>query len=300
MITSRPLVDADLATVMELLHAYDRRWFGEPLLTLEDVRADWAAPAFDLAVDSEGWEEDGELVAFGTLGTRAEIEVAVRDDWVGAGLDDAVLDRWEIEARRRGFDAVHRDLPAADGEGRALLESRGWTVRRTGWMFRLDAATPVELQTLPSGYAVRPAAEADVPTMHTVIREAFAQYGPTRRSYADWRAGMIDRPDVTLGHCRVVSWQGEVVGACLVIDPAAGDDGEGVEGEAWVPQLAVSAEHRRRGLARELLAATTLAARARGVPRIALYTHADTGARSLYERFGMVVRHTLVECSLTL
>lgn len=301
MITARPLVEADLGAVLELLHAYDRRWFGEPLLTVEDVRADWAAPAFDLAVDSEGWDEDGELVAFGTLGTRGEIELAVHDDWAGAGLEDSILGRWETEARARGLDGVRRDLPAADARGRTLLEARGWTVLRTGWLLQLAAGTPVERATLADGYAVRAMTEADVPAVHVVMREAFARYSSTRRTYADWRAGMIDRPDVTLEHCRVAVWQGEVVGACLAIDPAtdpATDPGAGQE--VWVPQLAVADDHRRRGVARELLAATTLAARERGVPQLALYTHADTGALGLYERFGMVVRHSLVECGLTL
>jgi GNAT superfamily N-acetyltransferase len=295
MITARPLTEDDIPAVLELLHAYDRRWFGEPLLSAEDVRAEWAAPAFDLAADSEAWDEDGEIVAFGTLGTGAAVELAVRDDWTGAGLEDAVLERWETEARRRGFDKVQRDLPAADEAGRALLEARGWTVRRTGWMLRLAVDAPVEARDLPPGYVVRPVLEDDVPAVHAVITEAFARYG-RRRPYDDWRAGTVDRPDVTLEHCRLATWEGEVVGACLVVDPS----GDAAEPEAWVPQVAVAEDHRRRGLARELLARTALAARDRGVPRLALYTNGDTGALGLYERFGMVVRHTLVECALTL
>ena len=43
MITARPLVEGDLTAVLELLHDDDRRWFGEPLLTAEDV-ADGPAP----------------------------------------------------------------------------------------------------------------------------------------------------------------------------------------------------------------------------------------------------------------
>lgn len=297
MITARPLVEADLDAVVDLLHAYDRRWFGEPVLTREDVRAGWREPTFDLGADSEGWDDDGALVAFATLGTRAEIELAVQDDWAAAGLEDALLGRWETEARRRGFASVHRELPATDEEGLARLAARGWAVRRTGWMLALAAAVPVERRGLGEGYAVRGMREADVPAVHRVLRDAFAEYGSTRRTYEDWRAGTVDRPDLTVGHCRVATWQDEVVGACLVVDPAADD---GPEREAWVPQLGVSRDHRRRGLARELLAATTLAARGRGVPRLALYTHADTGARSLYERFGMVVRHTILECALTL
>ena len=295
MITARPLVEGDLGSVVDLLQAYDRRWFGEPLLTADDVRAEWAGPAFDLAADGEGWEEEGELVAFGTLGVGGGVEVVVRDDWWGAGLEDAILERWETEARRRGLAVVRRDLPAADDEGRARLEARGWTTDRTGWILGLAADVPVERRDLPDGYTVRPTAEADLPAVHAVVGAAFAPYG-YRRSYAQWRAGMVDRPDVRVGHGRVATWRGEVVGACLLSDPP----GTGADAEAWVPQVAVDADHRRRGLARELLAATTLAARGRGVPRVGLYTNTGTGALGLYERFGMVVRHTLVECSLAL
>src|SRR3954470_8529455 len=160
MIAARPLVEADLPAVLDLLHAYDRRWFGEPLLTLEDLRSEWAAPAFDLGADSEGWDEDGTLVAFATLGTRGGVELAVREDWAGSGLEDALLERWETQARRRGFVDVHRDLPAADEVGRALLESRGWTQRRTGWLLELAPEQAVTLSALPAGYAVRPMREA--------------------------------------------------------------------------------------------------------------------------------------------
>jgi GNAT superfamily N-acetyltransferase len=296
MITARPLVPADLDAAVALLHAYDRHWFGEPVLTVADVEAEWEAPAFDLATDSEGWEDDGTLVAFGTLGTRGEVEIAVREDWAGSGLADALLDRWEDEARRRGFAAVRRHLPEADEGGRALLQARGWRVERTGWMLGLAPDVRVEPHDLPEGYAVRPMREADVPAAYAVVREAFAPYSSTQRAYADWRAGLVDRADVTLEHCHVATSQGEVVGACLLIDPESGER----EPEAWVPQLAVRDEHRRRGLARELLARTTLAARERGVPRLGLYTHRETGALGLYERFGMVRRHTLVECALDL
>jgi mycothiol synthase len=296
MITARPLVEDDLPAVVELLQAYDRRWFGEPVLSAADVRAEWAAPAFDLATDSEGWEEDGGLVAFGTLGTRGGVELAVRDDWAGAGLEDALLDRWETAARERGLDEVRRDLPAADEEGRSRLEARGWRVLRTGWLLRLPPEAPVEASEPPTGYVLRPMREADVPAVHAVVDDAFSRYGH-RRSYEDWRAGTVDRPDVTPAHCHVATWRDEVVGACLVVDPPVGG---GSEPEAWVPQVAVADDHRRRGLAQGLLARTSLAARGRGVPGLALYTNADTGALGLYERFGMVVRHTLVECSLTL
>lgn len=294
MITARPLEPGDLDAVVELLQAYDRRWFGEPFLTAEDVRAGWAAPGFDLQTDGEGWEEDGGLVAFGTL-AAAHVELAVREDWAGAGLEDALLDRWETEARRRGLDAVQRHVAAGDAPGLALLQARGWEVVRPGWSLRLEARTPVLVPDLPPGYAVRPMREADLPAVHRLVSDAFVAYGPPR-AYADWRAGTVDRADVAVGHGRVATWAGEVVGACPVVDPTEA----GPEAEAWVPELAVATRHRRQGLGRALLAATALAARERGVPRLGLYTHSETGALSLYEGVGMVVRHSLVECGLTL
>lgn len=297
MITARPLVGDDLTAVLALLHDYDRRWFGAPLLTAEDVAAEWRTPDFDLATDSEGWEDDGRLVAFGTLGTRGAVEVAVADDWAGAGLEDALLDRWEAEARRRGFARLHRDLPADDVESRALLEARGWTLAHTGWILALPPDAVLDRRPLPDGYALRAVREQDLPAVHRVVVDAFAVYGPAQRGYDDWRAGTADRPDVDLEHWRLATHGDEVVGACLVIDPV---EAPGVEPEAWVPQLAVAADHRRHGLARALLVEVALAARDRGVDRLALFTHSGTGARSLYEGVGMVVRHTLASCELAL
>ena len=300
MITSRPLHHDDLEATVALLHADDRRWFGEPVQTLEDVRAEWERPGFDLASSSEGWFEEAgagaeeELVAVATLSNRGDLAMAVDRAWEGAGLEDALLQRWEDEARRRGVSTLSRDLAAADAEGLARLSGRGWQVEEEGWILRLASTTALEPGSLPDGYAVRAVQEADLPEVHRVVMEAFARYGPSR-PYEDWRRGMVDRADVTLGHCRLATHGSTVVGACLVQDTV----GPGA-GEAWVPQVAVVGAHQRRGLARELLVQVALAARGRGVPRLGLFTYEATGARGLYERLGMRVVHTLRTCTLEL
>lgn len=212
----------------------------------------------------------------------------------GAGLEEALLQRWEDEAHRWGLPTLHRDLPADDVEGLARLAGRGWQVEEEGWILRLEPSAPLEATSLPSGYAVRPVTEADLPEVHRVVMEAFAQYGPSR-PYEDWCSGMVERPDVTLRHWRLATHGGEVVGACLMQDPL----GAG-EGEAWVSQLAVVPDHRRRGLARELLVQVALAARERGVARLGLFTYEATGALGLYERVGMRVVHRLRTCTLDL
>lgn len=301
MITSRPLTTDDLEAAVALLHADDRRWFGEPVLTPEDVRVEWDRPGFDLATSSEGWFEDagpgGEevLVALATLSNRGDLAMAVDRAWEGAGLEETLLQRWEDEARRRGLSSLDRDLAAEDAEGLARLAGRGWQVDEEGWILRLEGTTPLEAGSLPDGYGIRAVQEVDLPEVHRVVMEAFARYGPSR-PYEDWRSGMVDRADVTLGHWRLASHGSTVVGACLVQDPLGGSSA----GEAWVPQVAVVEEHQRRGLASELLVRVALAARERGVPRLGLFTYEATGARGLYERLGMRVVHTLRTCTLEL
>jgi ribosomal protein S18 acetylase RimI-like enzyme len=103
---------------------------------------------------------------------------------------------------------------------------------------------------------------------------------------------------VTPAHHAVATWQGVVVGACLVIDPDP--TGPADRAEAWVAQLAVHPAHRRRGLAARLLAETARGARGRGTPSVGLSTDTRTGALGLYQRLGMRTRHTLVRYALDL
>ncbi len=48
----------DASAVLDLIVARDIADLGRPDYTLEDVRADWAAPGFDLALDAWLVEQD--------------------------------------------------------------------------------------------------------------------------------------------------------------------------------------------------------------------------------------------------
>ena len=64
---------------------------------------------------------------------------------------------------------------------------------------------------------------------------------------------------------------------------------------AWVFALHVAPEHRRAGVALQLMGALADAARARGIPSMYLQvTQANSPARSLYERLGFSVHHEYV------
>lgn len=293
---SRPLTWADLSAVCALQNAYDRRFFGEPLLAVEDVRADWRNPEFALTQDSEAWvSAAGDLVGFATLDHRGGLESVVADDPTVCWLADVLEARWEGEAARRGHAAVHRHVAAADALGIERLRRRGYHRQYTVWTLTLPQQVGVCRRELPSGYRVVPFSEADARDAYAVIADAFAEWGGRQRSYGAWRAAVLDRPDVSLPHCLLARFGEEVVGVCLVVDPVADR-----RPELWVAQLAVRADHRRRGVAQELLARTVLAARARGVAEVGLATDTRTGALALYERLEMTVRHTLHAYALAL
>ena len=295
-VESRSLSWSDLTSVLALQNAYDRRHFGEPLLTADDVAAAWRSPEFDLTRDSEGWfTASGELAGSATLERRGGLDLAVADGWTGSWLDDVLATRWEAEAARRGLASVERDVASGDVAGIAALESRGYQRQDTVSTFTLPSRTELHRRELPAGHRIDRFDEADAADAYAVIAEAFAEWGGEPGSYRSWRATVLDRPDVRPDHCLLARCGGAVVGACMVLEPAAKR-----RPELWVTQLAVRPDHRRRGLAHELLAASAAAARARGVDAVGLATDTRTGARSLYERLGMTVRHTLYNYALAL
>jgi GNAT superfamily N-acetyltransferase len=109
--------------------------------------------------------------------------------------------------------------------------------------------------------------ERDDRPVHTLIQESF---GDNERhvpeGFEEWEAGMIDREAFEPGLWFVAESEGKVVGAVLC--PA-------YQEEAWIRQLAVSRDWRRRGLGTALLCQVDSWNR--------------TGAREMYERAGMRV-----------
>lgn len=284
----RPLQADDAEAALALLHSYDRLHFGRAVLTSGDLASAWADPDFSLAHESEGWFDEDALVAFMTLDPQGQVELAVDPDWVGAGLEDVLAGHGEALARQYGMSAVRRLVAESDVAGREALQQRGYHWHHTCWVLALEPGAEVVVPAPPAGYTVHPLTELDAEAAHAVVVAAFGEWGGTRRSYAGWRADVLDRPDATPAHSRVATHDGQLVAACLVVDPEPGQDQE-----IWVAQLAVDREHRDRGLARLLLAEVITAARGRGVPGAALSTDTRTGALDLYRRLGFEVRHTL-------
>lgn len=281
-----PLRLDDVGALLELFHTSDRRYFGEPLMDAEDLHSELADPELDLARDTLALRTtDGTLVAGGFVTARGHLDAQFAEGWERPELRERLVSFGEKRGLSRGLESVFQFVPEADTEGAAWLVDRGYVLDHTSWVLRLDADTPIEGRTLPAGYAVRPFGPADAKAAYAVIRDAFAEWdSEPERSFASWSAGTLGRPNVDPSTFRVATYGGEIVGACTVFDSAE---------EAWVAQLAVAREHRRRGVAQQMLADAYAAARERGLPHAGLSTDTRTGALDLYQRLGMRVLFTL-------
>jgi ribosomal protein S18 acetylase RimI-like enzyme len=288
-----PLSLDDVPALLALFHRYDRLFFGEPLMDADDLHADLGAPSLDLSADTLGLRTpDRTLVAGGFVTARGHLEAQFAEGWETPELKARLLDFGENRARARGLASVFTFLAEADTVGATWLQQRGYRLGYTSWILRLDPMTPITGRTLPPGYVVRPFTLADAEATFTVIRDAFGEWesGP-ERTFAGWRADTLDRPHVDPSYFRVATYQGAVIGSCIVYDSTD---------EAWVSYLAVAKAHRGRGVAQQLLADAYAAARARGVPQAGLSTDTRTGALDLYLRLGMRVLFTLNNYALDL
>ena len=281
-----PLSPADAPDLLTLFHAYDQRFFGEPLMDSDDLLSDLQSPEVNLTTDSRAYRTSvGELVAAGFLTDRNRIEAQFAEGWEGSELKERLVDFAEIRARERELDFVEQFVAAEDRAGATWLAGRGYELHHTAWILTLGPETPISGHTLPPGYAVRPFAMADAEQLHRVIVAAFGEWddGPAQ-SFAVWRAATFDRATADPSAFRVATFEDAVIGGCIVFDSAD---------EAWVSHLAVDKAHRRRGVAQQLLADAYAAARERGVPDAGLSTDTRTGALDLYLGLGMRVKFTL-------
>jgi ribosomal protein S18 acetylase RimI-like enzyme len=288
----QPLTLDDVGEVTGLFHRYDRRFFSEPLVDADDIAAEFRAPDFDLTTSSRGYRTAaGELVATVYLTPRGYLQMQFAEGWDTSALKRELVDFAEQLARERRMRSVSTFVAESDHDGVRFFADRGYTLHHTSWILGLDPETPIAGRVLPEGYAVRPFTPADAEATYRVIMDAFGEWDQQPQSFEVWRASTLDRPNVDPSAFRVATYAGEVIGAATVFDSA---------GEAWVAQLAVAPEHRRRGVAQQLLAETYAAARERGVPNAGLSTDTRTGALDLYLRLRMRVKFTLNNWELDL
>jgi GNAT superfamily N-acetyltransferase len=293
-LTSRPLTMDDATAVAQLVAAEEMHDVGEADTTVEDVVSEWRRPSYDVENSTLGVFDGDRLVAYADL-VRPEFGyTGVRPSERGRGIDAALLDWLEDQARRRGADVLSSQV-AAGSEADLLLEARGYRVRWTAWDLELPEGADIAAQPLADGYVLRDAAPGEHELVWALVEDAFVEFADRddRTPIDDFAALVWERPGHQPWNLRLaVGADGIPVGATHVHLAGAGDERAG-----YVARIAVRKDRRGLGLGGAMLADAFALARQHGAVRCYLSTDTRTGALGLYERVGMRVTSTWVNRS---
>jgi GNAT superfamily N-acetyltransferase len=156
----------------------------------------------------------------------------------------------------------------------------------------MDHPAPPEPPRPPVGITLRAFRPADETELLGMFEEAFSEFEDRLpSSIGTWRA-MTTRREGFRNEDMIVAVEGDrIVGGAFLIRSA---------GSIWVDKFAVHRDHRRRGIARAMLAAAFARSRQLGSSFTELNTDSRTGALSFYERIGMHVRLSYTNWALDL
>ena len=211
-------------------------------------------------------------------------------------LDDFAVDWWEARSRQR-LDEKPDDVPkvlwfgvyAHRTDQVAVLERKGYEIRRYYDELICDLSTPVAESPLPDGVELVPADDARPGDELFVHNEAFRDHwGSQPFTEERWRQF---HNEFYLPEASFVAYdQGEPVGQVFSTKYPHDFADRGFR-HAWVESLGVVPSHRRRGLATALLGAALRAFQADGMEFAVLDVDSEnpTGAYGLYEGLGFVL-----------
>ena len=277
---SRPARPDDAAAVTHVFNACEEAYSPEPARLGEREIGKWlerAAAAIVVVGENRG------VVGFGSVLRRGEAlsaESVVLPEETGRGIGSFLLDWSEQQARKRRPEALRVSVLAGDEPAKQLLTARGLVYIRSFYRMLVDLTEPPARPRWPDGITVTPLLEDEERLLYEVVEEAFAEHwGHVRRSFREWRSGLILEHDLTF-----LARDGDKPAGAVVCN-------EDLFGAALIGILGVRKPWRGRGLGRALLLHGFGALYDRGKRLIGLGVDAgnETGALELYESVGMRV-----------
>jgi mycothiol synthase len=294
----------DLGAVADVLIADELDDAGQIVLDEDFLWEEWRWVGFDLVTDA--WvvvDGAGTIVGYGQA-KREEPNVVeswgvVHPELRGRGIGSSLLDRIEERAPHllAGLPSVRfrHAINAGDRAVAAMLQARGLRPVRHFWHMQIDLTGPFEPGPAPRAIDITGIeSPSDLPTIHAVLDEAFADHWDHHpEPFDQWAEELTESPSYDPTLWLLASEGGRPVGALT---------GSVQGGRGWVDLLGVLAPHRGRGIGAALLRRSLTTFSRRGLRRVVLSVDAEnpTGATALYERMGMrvVKRWDLWERSL--
>ena len=281
----------DLDAVAGVLIADDLDDAGEVVLDADFLLTGWNRSDFDLA--SDAWViVDGadSIVAYGQVMHQGPGTVGswgiVHPEQRGRGLGPPLLERIEKRA-----DHLLTHLPdprfrhainAGDRAAASMLHARGLRPVRHFWHMGIDLEGTADPGRVPDQIEIGGIdPETDLPSMHAVLAEAFAEdWGYHPDPFDRWADDYASGPNYDPTLWLIARDEQATVGGLTA--NVSGDHG-------WIGELGVLASHRGRGIAGALLRRCFATFAVRGVRRVMLAVDAEnpTGATALYEGVGM-------------
>lgn len=274
--------------------------------TIDDIRASWSRPGYDLSRSSRSiYTADGQMVGYVNVWDVGETPVRpwtwgfVHPDYRGQGLGTALV-QWAIERGRQAIDRVPENAQVTlmshaishDAARKQLLEDNGYVGGRQSldMLIELDDAPPAPVW--PEGITISNLAEqGDLMAVYVAIEDAFKDHRhhvdrPLEEGFERFKHWLDNESKFTPELCYLAMDGETIAGVSLCFSERWDDPAKG-----YVETLGVRRAYRRKGLGLALLHYSFGEMWNLGQRKVALEVDGSsiTGATRLYERAGMHV-----------
>ena len=262
--------DEDLESVYEIVAENRRRVFGD----VEGFELEHMQNLWRLLLGNWVAVSGSELIGASALtidGVEVDVRLEARRRGIGSRLLRVAEDAFESEVLRATAVTLE---PAAS----PFLRANGYEKTSEVWLMGLDVSVPTGQPVWANGISVRTFREEDALRLWTLLDVSYAD-DPTNDfpRFDDWQQYMLGDPSFDPGCVFLAEAGDELVGAAVNWN------------DAYVKDIVVHPEWRRRGLGEALMRQTFRHFGDRGLPHVTLKTDSTnpTQAWRLYERLGM-------------
>jgi mycothiol synthase len=306
LFTLRPVTLDDVAAAVDLFDACAMAEIGTAKFTIDDVRAEWQLPDFDLERSTRAAvTPDGRLVGYVEVWDINAMPVnpwlwgRVHPDFLGQGIGTSLM-TWAEGRARQVITRVPADARVAIRSGtlssqtaaKRLFEKVGMSLIRHSWHMAIELSDALPAPQWPANITLR--TYQDMPDLGAIFRatdEAFRDHWghieqPEEKALERWRY-FIESDKVFDPSLWFLAMAGDEVAAVALCRARAHEDPE----MGFVNTLGVRRPWRRQGLGLALLHHAFGEFYRRGQKRVGLGVDASnlTGATRLYEKAGMHV-----------